>query len=124
MLAGDCFLAGNEEEEKLHLRIIATPPEPDGCVIVVSVTTRRRTSETLVKLQPGDHPFIRQESTVAYRYAEITWLQNINAAIASGAAKAREPISAELLRRIQDGLLESDFTPNGVRHFAKEVLGR
>jgi len=123
MLAcGDCFLAGAEEDEKLHLRIVATPPAADGCVVVVSVTTRHRRSETLVILQPGDHPFIRHESTVAYRYAEISWVDNIEAAIASGNAKRREPIAGDLLRRIQAGLLDSEFTPNGVIHFAREVL--
>lgn len=32
-------------------------------------------------------------------------------------AKMREPVSPELLRRIRAGLRDSDFTPNGVRHF-------
>ena len=121
---GDCFLAGEDEDEKLHLRIVVTPPTPDGCVVTASVTTRRRHSETLLILQPGDHPFIRHESTVSYRYSELAWVHEIEAAIASGNARRREPISAHLLKRVQDGLLDSDFTPNGVRQFAKEILGR
>lgn len=125
MLAcGDCFLAGDDEDEKLHLRIVVTPPAPDGCVVTASVTTRRRHSETLLILQPGDHPFIKHESAVTFRYSELSWIQEIEAAIAAGNARRREPISPELLKRVQEGLLESDFTPNGVRQFAKEMLGR
>lgn len=125
MLAcGDCFLAGDDEDERLHLRIVVTPPAPDGCVVTASVTTRRRHSETLLILQPGDHFFIKHESTVAYRYSELSWIHEIEAAIVSGNARQRESISPELLKRVQDGLLESDFTPNGVKQFAKEILGR
>jgi len=42
---------------------------------------------------------------------------NLGLAIRSGNAKMREPVSPELLRRIRAGLRDSDFTPNGVRHF-------
>ncbi len=125
MLAcGDCFLAGEDEDEKLHLRIVVTPPTPDGCVVTASVTTRRRHSETLLILRPGDHPFIKHDSTVAYRYSEVAWIQEIEAAIVAGNARRRESISPELLKRVQDGLLESDFTPNGIKQFAGEILGR
>lgn len=120
---GDCFLAGEDEEEKLHLRVIATPPAADGCVVVVSVTTLRRNSESLVLIDVGDHPFIRHKSTVSFRYAEINWISAIEAAISTGSAKHRGKVDGLLLKRIQNGLIESDFTPNGVRHFAKEILG-
>lgn len=89
---------------------------------VVSVTTRIRTSETLVVLQPGDHPFIRHESVIGYRYSDIMTLTKIENIIATGRAKRREPITEALLGRIRAGLLESDFTPNGVRQFVKAVL--
>lgn len=123
MKAGDTFLAGRDEDEKLHLRIVVTAPNADGEVAVVSVTTRRNRSETLVVLQAGDHPFIQHESVIAFAYAEISSVARIEQTIASGAARSREPVAAALLKRIQAGLLDSDFTPNGVRQFARDVLG-
>jgi hypothetical protein len=122
MIAGDTFLAGEDEEEKLHLHIVLTPPTADGEIVVVSLTTRRRYSETLVILREGDHPFIQHESVIAFTYSEITSVTRIQQAIASGKARKREPLSMELLRRIQTGLLDSDFTPNGVRQFVRDVL--
>jgi hypothetical protein len=119
---GDCFLAGHEDDDKLHLRIVATPPTADGCFIAVSVTSLRRNSETLVTLRAGDHPFIQHDSVIAYRYSEICWVASIEAAIASGTARLREPLDPQHLAKIQAGLRDSDFTPNGVRHFAREVL--
>lgn len=124
LVCGCTFLAGEDEDEKLHLRVVATPPTQINEVVVVSITTRRRLSEALVLLKPGDHPFVRHESVVAYRYAEITTISLIEQAILNGKAKLREPISGELLKRIQEGLLDSDFTPNGVRHFAKAILSK
>lgn len=123
MKAGDTFLAGKDEDEKLHLRIVVTEPNAEGEVAVVSVTTRRNRSEGLVVLQVGDHPFIRHESVIAFAYAEITSVAGIERAIAAGTARTREPASVALLKRVQAGLLDSDFTPNGVRQFGREILG-
>lgn len=115
---GECFLAG-ELDEILHLRIIVTEPLA-GEVVVVSVTSRRRNSENLVVLGPGDHPFIQRESVVAFRYSEIRTVESIEAALANGQAHRREPIQLDLLRRIRAGLTDSDFTPNGVRQYFAE----
>jgi mRNA-degrading endonuclease toxin of MazEF toxin-antitoxin module len=117
---GDTFLTGDEQEDTLHLWIILTPPS-EGEVVTVSVTTRRRRSETLVELHPGDHPFIVHDSVIAYSYARIRTVEEIEAAVASGAARLREPVSPEVLERVCKGLVESDFTPNGIRHFYKSI---
>lgn len=119
---GDSFLAG-PADESLHLKIIVTPPRA-GEVVVVSVTTRREHSETLVILHPGDHPFLQRESVVAYRYSEIREVAMIETALRDGQALQREPIAPHLLKRIRDGLRDSEFTPNGVRQYFLETVGR
>lgn len=113
---GDTFLTGDNETDDWHLWIIITPPS-EGEVITVSVTTRHKKSESLVVLRAGDHPFIKHDSVVAYRYSMIRTVEDIEAAIANGSAKQREPVSAALLSRVQNGLLDSEFTPNGVKHY-------
>ena len=118
---GDTFLTGDEEDSDLHLWIVLTPPT-EGEVVTVSVTTRRQKSELLVLLRVGDHPFIRHDSVVSYRYARIRTVDEIETALVNGTAKKREPVSAGLLKRMRDGLVESDFTPNGVRHFYLDVM--
>jgi hypothetical protein len=117
---GDTFLTADEDED-WHLWVVITPPS-EGEVVTVSVTTRRNRSETLVVLQPGDHPFIRHQSVVAYSFSRVRMVEDIEAAIASGAAKQREAVSHELLIRIRGGLVDSEFTPNGVRHFYQSVM--
>jgi hypothetical protein len=117
---GDTFLTGDAQEDTLHLWIVLTPPS-EGEVVTVSVTTKRRRSETLVELHPGDHPFIVHDSVIAYSYARIRTVEGIEIAVASGAAKLREPVSPDLLKRVANGLIESDFTPNGVRNFYRSL---
>ncbi|HET6843927.1 MAG TPA: hypothetical protein VFK06_19960 [Candidatus Angelobacter sp.] len=116
---GDTFLTADDDEE-LHLWIVITSPA-EGEVVTVSVTTRRKKSESLVLLKQGDHPFIVHDSVVAYSYARIRAVDDIETAFLNGTAKRREPVSQELLARIKTGLVDSDFTPNGVRHYFKSV---
>jgi hypothetical protein len=72
-------------------------------------------------LKKGEHPFIKHESVIAYGYAAIKWEENIDNAILNGVATKREPVSPQLLKRVQAGLIDSDFTPNEVRHFYKSI---
>lgn len=118
---GDTFLTGEEDDQSLHLWIVLTPPI-EGEVVIASVTTLRRMSETLVVLRPGDHPFLRHDSVISYAYSKITTVEAIETAILNGTAKLREPVSEAVLRRVRAGLLDSDFTPNGVRHYYRDVM--
>lgn len=117
---GDTFLTG--DDDNFHLWIIITPPN-EGEVVTVCVVTAHKRSERLVVLNKGDHPFIDHESVVAYLYSKIRAVADIEAALVTGAAKKREPIAEPILKRAQSCLIESDFTPNGVRHYFKSVMG-
>jgi len=119
LCCGDTFLTGDDDDD-LHLWIAITPPT-NGEVITVSVTTQRKGSEALVVLHEGDHPFIKHDSVIAYIYSRIRTVASIEAALLSGTAKQREPVSAGVLKRVQDGLLDSNFTPNGVRFYYKNL---
>ncbi len=118
---GDTFLAGDSENEDFHLRIVLTPPT-EGEVVVVCVTSKRKKSETLVELHKGDHEFIEHDSVVSYAYTQIKLVDDIESAIASGAAIKKEKASEALLSRLRAGLLESDRTPNGVRAYYRSVM--
>ena len=66
--------------------------------------------------------FVRNESVVAYSYASVRHVTDIEKAIANGTAIKREKVSADILRRARSGILESDFTPIGVRHLYREFM--
>src|SRR5437667_4472522 len=113
---GDTFYAGDDEDVEPHLQVVVTPPH-HGEVITVSITTKHACSESLVVLRVNDHPFIKWDSVVSYGYAAIRKVADIESAIHNGRAAKRDPISPHILRKIRMGLNDSEFTPNGVRHF-------
>ena len=118
---GDTFLTGDEDDpENYHLWIVITPPS-EGEVVTVCVTTRRQKSETLVVLRSGEHPFIDRESVIAYKHSKIRTVADIESAIRNKTAKHREPATESLLKRVQNGLMDSDHTPNGIKHFYKGI---
>lgn len=122
LTCGDTFLIEDEDGPECHLWIVITPPN-EGEVVIVSVTTKRKKSEILVVLNKGDHPFIEHESVIAYRYSKVVTTESVEAAIRNGTARQREAASPNLLKRAQEGLLESDFTPNGIKSLYKSFMG-
>jgi hypothetical protein len=107
----------DEDGEDEHLHVLLTTPSLAGEVVTASISTRRKWSETLVCVHPGEHPFIHLESVVPYHFSAIRTCAAIEAAIKSGAARPKEKASPELVRRMQAGLIDSDFTPPGVRAY-------
>lgn len=118
---GDTFLTGDGNEDNFHLWIVLTPPT-DGEVVTVCLVTAHKRSERLVVLNQGDHPFVQHESVIAYRFSQIRSVGDIQELLRSGGAKVRHPVSPVLLKRIRAGLLDSDFTPNGVRAYYRLVM--
>lgn len=116
LTCGDTFYAGDDEDVEPHLHVVVTPP-CQGEVITVSITTKHKHSESLVVIKVNDHPFIKWDSVASYRYAAIRKVSDIETAIKDCRAAKREPASPQLLKRIRLGLKDSEFTPNGVRHF-------
>lgn len=119
---GDTFLTGDGDENNFHLWIIVTPPK-EGEAITVCVVTAHKRHERLCVLNKGDHSFLTHESVVAYGWSKIRAVADIEAACETKVAKMKEAISEEILKKAQGGLVESDFTPNGIRHYFKTVMG-
>lgn len=114
---GDTFMLEDEDGAHEHLHIVLTQPSLAGEVVTVNVSTRRRWTEPLVCIQAGEHPFIKVESVVPFRFAAIRKCSDMENAIQAGIARPKEKISPALLNRIVAGLVDSDFTPPEVRRF-------
>lgn len=118
---GDTFLTGDGDEDNFHLWIIVTPPTQGEVVTVCLVSMNKRT-ERLVGLKVGDHPFVKHDSAISYNFSKIRTVADIEAMLDNGFANAKEPMAPEVLRRIQAGVVDSDFTPNGVRAYYRQVM--
>jgi hypothetical protein len=105
-----------------HLWVVLCEPNVDGKGICVSFTTKRDHSDCTTQCEPGDHPFIRHASVIAYAFALLIPVAKFEDCLASGAFAPREPCSAKLMKNILDGLLISDFTPNLVKAAYRRML--
>jgi hypothetical protein len=117
MKCGDTFMIEDDDGTDEHLHVVLTEPSLAGEVVTANISTRRRWSESLVRLQVGEHPFITSESIVSYAFAAIRSYAAIEAAIKAGTARPKEKASPELVKKIIAGLIDSDFTPPGVRAY-------
>ena len=118
---GFTFLDGDDETGDYHLHIIASNTDNDGYAIVVSVSTLYRFADKTVLLKADEHPWLRHESFVAYSFARLRKVADIEARLAKRPGMVKDRCSNALLRRVQGGILESEQTENGVKHFYREV---
>ena len=126
--AGDTFLMGglNQNFKKLHLYIVlcdaaGSPPT----ILAVPLNTLNMQTDTTLVLQPGDHPFIRHDTSVsfnllvAFNVEMITRLEEMK----GEHFQRHVPVTADLLKRIIKGALHSDETPTRMVRALKERLG-
>jgi hypothetical protein len=113
---GDTVLLPKPGHDQSHLWALITAVHPQsGEVIIVNFTTQRPHSDTTTVLQAGEHRFVDRPTVVFYADARLASLAALDAALGRGIGKQRDPLNPALLKRVQDGLLRSPFTPAKVR---------
>jgi|GEM_PF-621729 len=107
-----------------HLYVVLTPPvDTPPVVVIVNLTTQTANSDDTVVLLPGDHPFIRHPTAVNYRQARPASVELLKKEIDIDAARADAPFDPEVLKRIQDGVLQSRFTPRNIKKLFVRAMG-
>jgi len=107
--------SGNQGD---HLFIVLNNPTiftgygSHPCVVLVNLSTVRTETQhdSTCLLPAGCHPFVKQESYVRYRAARIETVAHLSAGVAQGLFKPHNPIPADLLASIKNGLKISPFT--------------
>ena len=112
-IEGDTFIGGEPSIPIHHLYILSTNEDPSGNVLIVNITSD--SSDTTVRLDKGDHPFIYKQCYVAYKYARIRPLANIQRAIEAGNIQVHDPLDADILEKIQNGFLHSPFVAANIK---------
>ncbi|MGH9402023.1 MAG: hypothetical protein ACRD2P_07955 [Terriglobia bacterium] len=102
-----------------HLWIIITPPNSNGDVAMVNVTTVRPGSDVTVIINAGEHHRITHRSVVFFQDARTTKEELVRKGIQLGVCEKCDPCSPELLKRIQNGLFASKFTPRKIIDFCR-----
>ena len=110
--AGDCYWAQGVNEPRPHLRVVVTKPDLSERFIVVNMTSMRAGADQTTVLKPGDHQLVRHESFVLYGASRMMTVTALEKEIQQGlAVRATLSFSGLTLKRIQAGILNSEFTP-------------
>lgn len=108
-----------------HLFVVLNDPAdveghpPQSCVAVCFCTVRGAFYDKTCILEAGAHPFIKEQSYVAYRHARTDTAEHLTKLIARGTFYAKEPVEQDLLKRIRDGFLQSSQTSNALKKLGK-----
>jgi len=126
---GDSFLIPKSAKATEHLWIIVSEIDAHtGKAICVNVTTLRRHSDITCVLKRGDHPFVVHDSVINYSDARELPINLVEQAFGAKTQRfvceLHEPCTAELLARIQQGLIDSRFTPKGIKMQCKRLWSR
>ncbi len=107
-----------------HLWIVLTEAETDsGLAVIVNITSVQSHSrpDLTVVLRKGDHPFVTHDSIILYSDSRPADLRLVEVGIKNGHFSQHAPCSIELLKRVQEGLLRSDHTPNKISAYCKAI---
>jgi hypothetical protein len=118
MRAGDTFTFAPRVTDR-HLWMVISDPEtyPDDLVVIVSFTSHDLTKDPACVLDLGDHPFIRHETSVAYRRARYVPNRVLDMAAARGDVIPNTPLTPEVLHRVRQGAGNSLHIKEGFRKF-------
>lgn len=121
--AGQTLLLPKPGHDVSHLWVLVLSSDPVTMeTVIVNMTTQRSHSDSTLVLLVGEHPFVRHPSVVHYEDARIVDGRAIEAALLAGTFPALSDCSAALLKRIQEGLLNSPFTPGKVKTYVRHRL--
>jgi hypothetical protein len=106
-----------------HLLIICSDPLADGSVVAFNLTSKDWDSDLTCVVKPGEHPYVKHDSVIAYHWGEFLTPRHIERLLLFAPVQYG-PVSPELLRRIQEGALASDDTRPDIKKDIRTVLGR
>ena len=109
-----------DDPERRHLFICLTDPvgaERETLLVSISSLRPALPHDSTCRLFAGDHPFIRQDSFVAYRQARIEQAASIERGVQNGVRVPREILDGGIFARVCKGLTESRFVTPAILDF-------
>ena len=107
-----------------HLWVVITRPTTQGEIAIVNFTTKRQSSDDSCVVSVDEHPFVQTETVVAYRFGQIVKDRVLDSGRQHGYLRTHQPVSSELLRRIQQGALASPYTMQAIQDAVRATVGR
>lgn len=94
----------------------------DGGIVIFNLNEWEIGCDESCVIEPGEHPFVIKKSYVFYRRGLFLTRPEFQKLEQMGCIKDREPVSKELLIRIQRGALHSDFAAQEFQAMVRDSL--
>lgn len=106
------------DPDRMHLHVVCADPNENDLTVVVPICTYSQPyhDDTCV-LQPHEHNWLRHDSYVLYRRAEVVSVTGLQRGIEAGRIEARDPINAQAFLRVRNGICRSPQTEPVVKKF-------
>ena len=104
---------------KEHLHFVVTDPAGEK-VPIVGITSS--VLEVEFALNRGDHPFIRHQSYINYRKAQIISTDVIKRCLNEGLRRRQRDAREAIIQKISEGVLESSRSPERIKNFYRIFL--
>jgi hypothetical protein len=115
------------DPDRKHLHGILTDICNDGLHVLVCIETviPGTFHDPACEIKAGEHPFCTKDlSFVNYRRADTIRAEKLIRMVDGWTYRPREALSADLLKRMQAGILTSKFTPRRVKDYYRKVIGK
>lgn len=121
--------SGPQSGHKHLFALMLDPVKLDGygekpCVLLACVTSVREglPFEDLCLLKQGDHPFIEHDSYIDYRFTRLEPVDHLLTGIKEGVFIEKATCSADLIKRIVQGALQSKRISREHKRILEQVL--
>ena len=115
----------SHDPDRMHLHVILTDPDSDGCQLIVSICSKiNNICDPTCTLQSHEYSFLKSESYVFYRKAEIVKQSALENGVAAKLLIQKDDINGQTFLRIAKGICTSIQTPKKIKRYfdCPEVL--
>lgn len=111
--------------DQSHLFVVITDRCPANRHLLVNLTTIRAGihHDPACIVEAGEHPFATERSYIAYRLARTDHAGHLMRCVDGWTFRQKENVSPELLQRICEGVLRSEFIKRADRTYFRQVTG-
>ncbi len=118
---GNTFYFTELADEERHLWVVLTAPQGmPAQVVIVNITDEENSPDTTVRLDKDDHRWVKYPSVVYYGDAHVVNVSPLEREM-GGQLTRHSDFASDILKRIQQGLLDSPYTKPDIREYCKGV---
>lgn len=108
MKAGDTLIAALPNTSiDSHLWVVVSDPSQSEDVLIVNFTSWRADKDQACVLNPGDHPYITNQTCVNYKDAKLCKASALDSLIQNGQMQSHAPMNKTVLKKIREAVLDS-----------------